>query len=177
MSIVQKIPGFPDQNLQFETNYIHQNSGQTLKFTVRYLSSNDSSHEVRGQFLEQIFGHIATRAFSDDESYFLSRILGEYEILVIGGVDPMRMCRHVRANKPILNGVATIAVVGNSTPSRRARLLNSGFDEVIDITRTSVDESKARIVAVMSRYQQKRRSSVPFRKNRKPWLASATRRI
>jgi len=125
-----------------------------LNYSVRYLSANDTSHEERGRFLEKLFEQIPTRSFSDDESYFLSRGLGDYDILVIGGIDPLRMSRYLRANKAILNQVAKIAVVRNSTPPRRARLLNCGFDEVVDIVKNPVDESRARIIAVMNRYDQ-----------------------
>ena len=66
------------------------------------------------------------------------------------------MGRHLRTNRAILNGTAKIAIVNGSTPQRRARLLNSGFDEVVDIGKTPPSECKARIAAIMSRYDTHR---------------------
>ena len=150
----QKSSDLLNQTDQSDDGGIPEYFPDILKYSVRCLSANDSFHEEREDFLKKIFEQIPTRPFSDDESYFLSRGLGEYEILVIGGIDPMRMSRYLRANKAILNRVAKIAFVRKSTPPRRARLLSCGFDEVLDIIKTPVDECRARIIAVMNRYDQ-----------------------
>jgi len=139
------------KNVEIYDFIVDKPNDTSLKYNVRYLSSNDSFNIDRSEFLEKIFVEIPTRPFSDDESYFLSRSQGDYEILLIGGIDPLRMSRFLRANKPILNRVAKIAVVRNSSPPRRARLLNCGFDEVIDTVKTPLPEARARIIAVMNR--------------------------
>ena len=124
----------------------------SVEYRTRYLSTNDSFKNEHDAFVANIFDYTQIRQFSDDETFALSRAADDYDILIIGGSDPLRMGRFLRANRFLLNNIATIAVLHGSTPPRRARLLNVGFDDVIDSARMPVDEAMARIAAITQRY-------------------------
>jgi DNA-binding response OmpR family regulator len=123
---------------------------------ARFLNANDSETSQRAVYLSKIFSNIVTRPFFDEETYTVSRAWGDYEILLIGGNDPLRMGRYLRANRFLLNPVAKIAVMHGSTPPRRARLLNAGFDDVIDSAKMAPTEAIARITAILQCYSAHR---------------------
>jgi DNA-binding response OmpR family regulator len=115
---------------------------------VRYLSTNDPDKTDRDKYVNSIFGEVVQRTFAYDETFLLSRASAEYDVLLIGGSDPQRMGRFLRANRALLNDIARVAVVTGSTPALRARMLNAGFDDVFDIARTPVEEARVRAVAI-----------------------------
>ena len=124
-----------------------------LPYRVRYLSTNDQFRCSRDLFLRSLFDRLLTKTFSDDETHFLSRATDDYDILVVGGNDPTRMGRFLRANRPLLNTVVKIAIMQNSTPPRRARLLNYGFDDVLDSAKMSTNEARARMISISGHYE------------------------
>lgn len=142
---------FDQDNISEIESIIIDSYAKELMLDVRYLSSQDSYFDERELYLNKVFAKFAKRVFSEDETFALSRAQADYEILVIGGSDPIRLGRFLRTNRAILNTTAKVALINGSTPQRRARLLNSGFDEVIDPAKTPPLECKARIMAVMNR--------------------------
>ena len=126
------------------------------RLSVRYISTNDQDKPNRDKYIHSIFDTVSQRTFADDETFLLSRASADYDVLLIGGSDPVRMGRFIRANRALLNGIALIAVVTGSTPARRARLLNVGFDDVLDIVRTPESEARARINAIVNNYASAR---------------------
>jgi len=127
-------------------------------FKARYLSANDPNREMRDNFVADIFSTVVTRPFADDETFALSRAHGDYDVLIVGGSDPMRLSRFPRANRAITASVIKIALLHDSTPPRRARMLNSGYDEVLDSARMSLPEARARIIACAHRYEAVRKA-------------------
>lgn len=125
-----------------------------LACKVAYLTINDASRMARDSFAAALFETLAPRAFGDDDTFGISRAREPVDLVLIGGGDAVRLCRYVKLNQPLLANVACIALSGGTTPTRRARMLLAGFDEVIDCARMSLAEARARVAAVLGRYDQ-----------------------
>lgn len=120
---------------------------------IRYLSMNDLHRDARDAWLRATFGTFEHHAFVDLETRFLSIAESDYETLIIGGNDPVRAARFLRLNRPILASKVKIALMHGSLASKRAKLLNAGFDDVFDSARMSGDEAAMRCAAIAARYQ------------------------
>lgn len=91
--------------------------------------------------------------FFDEGTFALSRADTDYDILILDSSDPVRMARYLRINRALLRNVAKFAIMQESSPSRRARMLMAGCDDVFDCARTSPEEAAVRVDAVMRRYK------------------------
>lgn len=120
---------------------------------VRYIKVRDAASEQRAAFVRALFGEPACFPFSDEGTFALSRASTDYDVLVLDVVDPVRMARYLRANRALLRNVATFAVMQESLPPRRARMLVAGCDDVFDSARMSLAEARLRVAAVMRRCQ------------------------
>lgn len=127
-------------------------SMQSRPGAIRYLSMNDLHREVRDIWLRGAFGAIEQHPFVDLETRCLSIAEEDYEILIIGGNDPVRTARFLRVNRPILARKVKIALMHGSLAGKRAKALNAGFDDVFDSARMSHEEADARCSAILARY-------------------------
>ena len=127
-------------------------SMQSRPGAIRYLSMNDLHREVRDIWLRGVFGAVEQHPFVDLETRFLSIAEEDYEILIIGGNDPVRTARFLRVNRPILARKVKIALMHGSLASKRAKALNAGFDDVFDSARMNREEADARCSAILARY-------------------------
>ncbi len=79
------------------------------------------------------------------------------DIAIIGGNDVIRLAAFIKANILLLNGIPKIAVGFNLNPKSRAELLRHGYDDVLNLKTAVVGEVRARVSAIMSRYEIKRK--------------------
>ncbi len=120
---------------------------------IRYLSMNDLHRDARDTWLQSAFPTFELYTFVDLETRFLSIAEQDYETLIIGGNDPVRAARFLRINRPILARKVKIALMHGSLASKRAKVLNAGFDDVFDSARMGPEEAEARCAAILSRYR------------------------
>lgn len=135
-------------SLSDDRHFMHAIPGQ-----VRYLSMNDLHRDARDAWLMGAFPTLEQHTFVDLETRFLSIAEQDYETLIIGGNDPVRMARFLRINRPILARKVKIALMHCSLASKRAKALNAGFDDVFDSARMSPEEAAARCAAILARYR------------------------
>lgn len=127
-------------------------AAEKIAFATRYLTINDATRADRDGYAAALFTNLTVRVFTDDETHALSRARDDYDLMLVGGSDTVRLGRYVKLNAPLLANTACIALGAGTTPTRRARLLSAGFDEVIDCARMPLEEARARVLAVISRY-------------------------
>lgn len=116
---------------------------------VRYITVRDQASEEREALVRAVFGDPACFAFADEGTFAVSRAHADYDVLIIDAVDPLRMARYLRANRALLGNVVKFAVMHESSPPRRARMLAAGCDDVFDSARMSPEEAGLRVRAVM----------------------------
>jgi len=121
--------------------------------SIRYLSMNDLHRGARDTWLQDAFTNVEYHTFADLETGFLSVAERDYAVLIIGGNDPVRTARFLKANRPILELKAKIALMHRSHAIKRAKVLNAGFDDVFDSARMSPEEAQARSAAIIARYR------------------------
>ena len=121
--------------------------------SIRYLSMNDLYRGPRDTWLSKAFSDVEYHTFADLETGFLSVAEYGYEVLIIGGNDPVRTARFLKANRPILELKVKIALMHRSNASKRAKALTAGFDDVFDSARMSAEEARARSIAILGRYR------------------------
>jgi DNA-binding response OmpR family regulator len=80
----------------------------------------------------------------------------DYDILVMSSNDTRRIVRFMKTNVALCNSVPKICVTHKMHPTKRAKLLKAGFDDVVDISQTNNKEMKSRIQAIQSRYTSSR---------------------
>ncbi|MBU6268900.1 MAG: winged helix-turn-helix domain-containing protein [Sphingomonadales bacterium] len=123
---------------------------------TRYLAFHDTGSDNRTQWMRQVFQFHEDFAYSPDETAFLSSALSGFDVLVIGGNDVRRIGPLHRRNRALLQNRMTVCLMKGSTPQRRAQLLYSGFDDVMDVEKTTPSEGIARFRAMLSRLHLQR---------------------
>ena len=123
----------------------------TSPIRARYVTVRDEASDEREAFVRSVFGDVACFPFSDEGTFALSRAGTHYDILIVDVSDPLRMARYLRVNRALLRNVAKFAMMQESSPPRRARMLVAGCDDVLDGARMSPEEARMRVAAVMRR--------------------------
>ncbi len=121
---------------------------------VRYLSFNDSGSEERKVWLSEVFHFFEEYSYSENSTNFIATASSEYDAIFIGGNDVRRMIRVLKSFSPILKNKLKVCILANATPPKRARAVAAGFDDAIDIERTSPAEAVWRSRAMWRRYVQ-----------------------
>ena len=116
-----------------------------------YIYINDLDQPDRDAFVSAVFGDVRKFAFQDDATYPISRAEADYPILLIDVTDPARMAKYLRTHRALLRNVPTFAIMTRSSPSRRARMLMAGCDDVFDSARITPQEAGLRLRAVLVR--------------------------
>lgn len=119
---------------------------------ARYLSINDQNAEARTHWLGRVFHFIEEFVYSENDTRFVSAAETDYDVLVIGGNDATRVAAIYKKNRQILQRRLVVGLMKGSNPHRRARVIFSGLDDVLDIERTEPAEAIARIRAMRLRY-------------------------
>lgn len=119
---------------------------------VRYVSLNDVSKESRRQWLEKLFDNFEEYEYRQSDTHFCSIAFRNFDAMIFGGKDARRLKLILQQNELILRQKVKLCLLSNSTPVERAHLLNSSFDDVIDVARTSPLEAMARILSIWRRY-------------------------
>jgi DNA-binding response OmpR family regulator len=119
---------------------------------VRYISSNDQFKSKRDAWVTKLIKNMDYYNFNYYETHSISKMNGDYDVVIIGGNDSSRIGRFIRDNHALIGGHPKIAVMTGSDPRRRAQLLNAGFDDVLDSMRTQADEALFRISSIWRRY-------------------------
>lgn len=122
---------------------------------ARYLRVRDEGTDLREAFVRAVFGDPACFAYSDEGTFALSRAEADYDILILDVTDPSRKARYLRTNRALLRRVAKFAIMQETSPQRRARMLAAGCDDVFDASRMSVEEARLRVNAVMRRHDHR----------------------
>ncbi|MEI6643057.1 MAG: winged helix-turn-helix domain-containing protein [Novosphingobium sp.] len=125
--------------------------------TIRYISIDDRSQLRRAHFLGQLLSVEDYFTFGDSNTYALSSE-PPFDVLFIGGEDTARISRYIKSNVKLLAGRLTFVLTSRSSPTKRARLLNAGCDDVLDIDRVDTIEAIARLTAHVERHQIYRQS-------------------
>jgi DNA-binding response OmpR family regulator len=125
--------------------------------SFRYISIDDRSQDGRNQYLSNIIPSFDSFAFGDSSTYALSAE-PHYDVLFIGGEDSVRIAKFIRLNAKLLAGRLTLILTARSSPSKRARLLNAGSDDVFDIDRMETTEAATRLLGHMARHEIYRQS-------------------
>ncbi len=123
-----------------------------LKF--RYLSTNDQYKEARDEWLSALSPNIEYYNLNNQETFALSRINTDYDILVVGGNDAARIAKFMKSSAALIGSHPRLVLMSRSDPRRRAQVLNAGFDDVLDCSRMGTDEALFRIAALWRRHQQ-----------------------
>lgn len=125
----------------------------SLGLSVRYVTMNDSSRQMREDWMDATFRTFEEFEFVENDTRFFSSVNSQFDVLVIGGNDPARLGTILRANRPVLASKIKICLMSRSNSHKRARVLTHGFDDAIDITRVYPAEGLARILAIRRRQQ------------------------
>lgn len=121
---------------------------------VRYLSFNDTGSDERKSWLEKVFNCFEEHSYSENSTNFISTVSSQYDAIVIGGNDVRRMIKVLKSFAPILKNKLKVCILTSATPAKRARAVAAGFDDAIDIERTSPAEAVWRSRAMWRRYAQ-----------------------
>jgi DNA-binding response OmpR family regulator len=127
------------------------------EYAFRYISIDDRSHGRRAHFLSHILPLDDFFSFGDNNTYAISTE-PHYDVLLIGGEDTIRIARYIKANAKLLAGRLILVLTSRSSPTKRARMLNAGCDDVFDVDRMEIDEAVARLSALLARHEVYRKA-------------------
>lgn len=127
-----------------------------IRSRIRYINMNDASSQIRDVWIERCLNKYETLDFGKKADIILSSARSEYDIILMGGEDARRMSDFMKSNIDLISMKPKIAICANSSPARRAKIIMSGFDDVMDTQRTQPVEFIARMFAIWRRYQSQR---------------------
>lgn len=90
-----------------------------------------------------------------------------YDVLIVAGYDPKRLTKLLKSYQPLLQYTPKIALLDETAPQVRARLLNGGFDDVFSSS-TRAEEMVARAKAILARYEVAQKNVAQRRSYGKP---------
>lgn len=124
--------------------------------SVNYVTMGDSLREERDIWAVDVFDNIQYFEFSQDSIAPISRVRRDFQVLAIGGEDVRRAANYIKDNMDALQATVKIAVLSNSSPEKRAKLLKAGYDAVFDPLRCEPGEARAHITSIVRSYSYKR---------------------
>lgn len=129
-----------------------------FEFRVVYL--RDAGFEERHAWLSKVLPETG-QAFrwSESDTFIFAARQSDFDVAIIHGLDCRRLIGAFELNQGLLRNRTTIALLNDTTPSRRAALLMTGFDDVFEL-RMSVPEARARIRRHVMRHTAARNHSV-----------------
>lgn len=123
---------------------------------ANYATMSDGSQALRDAWVEKCFPKLRAFPFNPDGSNVVSRAECVYDAILVGGPDIPRAIKFLKNFETITQSVMKIAILNNSNASKRAKLLNAGFDDVFDISKISIKEAQARALSMHARYEAAR---------------------
>lgn len=124
-----------------------------LRLRIRYINLNDTESELRRAWIDQSLMNYQIIDFTNRPDILLSTARFDYDVIMIGGEDHRRILDFMKYNISLIYMKPRICICAKSTPSRRAKLIMAGFDDVVDAQRTQPIEFIARLFAIWRRYQ------------------------
>ncbi|MEY4722278.1 MAG: hypothetical protein RIQ46_2003 [Pseudomonadota bacterium] len=126
---------------------------------ARVVHVGDRNLAARGNWLAALYPVTVSVKYNELDTTLLSSASGDFQLFILHGDDTDRMSKIIRRNSEVLAGKIKIALCSRSYPPDRARLLNSGFDDVFDLRMDPV-EAFARINAMQRRRTMAMRSQI-----------------
>lgn len=121
---------------------------------INYVSMGDSSKFTRDEWAERLPTILKYYQFSHESISPISRLEHDFDAIMVGGDDIVRSVNFIKYNFSYLNSKAKFALLKNSDPQKRAKLLNAGFDAVFDIDRCPPEEAISQISSILQRYNK-----------------------
>lgn len=125
---------------------------QNAFYSVKYIYINDVFAKYRAAFLEDALKGATFhkyRLLFDD----LPRTLEKCDVVIVGGNDLQRLAGFIKVNLPLVQHVPVIAITGDLGPKSRSKLMNLGYDDVMNLKGLSAEEMAAKIAAIFNRYK------------------------
>jgi hypothetical protein len=141
-----------------ESYVIEANEGALKHFHVTVISSNDPQKDSRNQYIATIFNAEITAHF-DMNLGTIPKTYNPIDILIVSSSDSERVARFMKMNLPLCRNIPKISVSDGLHPRKRAKLLNSGLDDVFDTKNSRPKEAELRILSIYNRYKSLRRNS------------------
>lgn len=117
----------------------------------RYISASDQHQNSRDNLIRSAIEKLDYYNLVYTSTFSLSRSIHDYDVLILGGADALRLSKYLRENQKLIIPRIKIAVMNGTDPRRRALIINAGFDDVLDSARVSAEEVICRIHALWSR--------------------------
>ncbi len=127
---------------------------EELHLVFRYININDGGCVSRRDWIDKSLKKYFEYDFNMRPDIIMSKYPMDYNVIIFSGEDTRRIADFMKHNSQMMVNKVKICICLKSGPKSRAKLILSGFDDVIDITRTHPCEFKARLCAIWSRYRQ-----------------------
>lgn len=123
------------------------------KITPRIVDCKDPESPARLQWINAIFDNVKVLDLNLPGEILVSSATGDFDVIIFSGEDAQRIVSVLKYNAPMLADKAKICLCLKSDPRRRVKLLTGGFDDVIEINRSTPIEFMSRIFTIWSRYR------------------------
>lgn len=147
-NIRTNIPGTPD-----DVSRLYLEHPEYLTLRIRYIEMQDAEAEDRRQWLDKALMHYSVNDFNTRPDILMSTAKMDYDVIIFGGEDYRRIADFMKEQLPMMVNKIKICICAKSDPKRRAKLINLGFDDVVDVRRTHPAEFIVRIFSFWKRYQ------------------------
>lgn len=137
-------------------DYLIENNEFTISSVhVKCIYSNDSEKSLRSDFISGIISKERTSEY-DIRLDTIPKPYEKCDLFVMSSNDTDRIMKFMKVNSSLCNSLPKICVTHKMHPKKRAKLLNAGFDDVMDIAQIKTEEAKVRILAIINRYTSSR---------------------
>jgi DNA-binding winged helix-turn-helix (wHTH) protein len=144
------------QHTENSGHHLIENNEFTISSVyVKCIFSNDTEKSLRSDFISGIFSKERISEY-DIRLDTIPKPYEQCDIFVMSSNDTDRIMKFMKVNSPLCNSLPKICITHKMQPKKRARLLNAGFDDVMDMAQIKTEEAKARILAIINRYTSSR---------------------
>lgn len=126
-----------------------------LKFAqVRHLYLDDSSKERATEIVADLFSHSVRYIRNEIRDDLIPGPIHQTDLLVLSGENHNILSDFLSNNEILITRVAKFVIFERPSVKERVFLLKSGADAIFDSTTIDINEARAQIAAIWSRYLQ-----------------------
>jgi len=141
-----------DASIINELYKIHKDTGAFFDKTMRIINCGDAENTERLDWIRRAVSKFQLYNFNLAPDILVSTANEDFDLIIFSGEDTQRIVNFLKSNSAMLLNKAKICLCVKSDPKRRAKLLTAGFDDVVEISRTTHIEFFSRMITILSRY-------------------------
>lgn len=144
----------PDRYAEMMSLFFRNLPFMGLKF--RYVTASDPDYNARCAWLDTVIQNYKSYNLSSAPEILTSTAFMDFDVFIFGGKNVAHAAAFIKRESVILKNKIKIYICRETDSRHRAKLIDAGFDDVMEANRTHPLEFISRLYAIWRRYGQVR---------------------